>query len=70
MDHSLYGYLSRRTDQELQAILQYYSREENIKEYYYIIPEIIKIMEEREKSVPNDCSFLDKVLFWKYNSLN
>ncbi len=49
MDHSLYGYLSRRSDEELQAIVRCCLREENIKEYYYVIPEIIKILEEREK---------------------
>ncbi len=49
MDHSLYGYLRRRSDEELAAILQYCLREENSKEYYYAIPEIIKIMEERKK---------------------
>lgn len=49
MDHSLCGYLNRCTDEELAGILQYFLRDENIKAYYYVIPEIIKILEQRGK---------------------
>ena len=51
MDHSLCGYLNRCTDEELAGILQYFLRDENIKAYYYVIPEIIDTGTEGERKI-------------------
>lgn len=50
MEHSLYGYLTRRSDEELQAIVQHCLRKEEPAYYFaYVRPIIVKIMEERER---------------------
>ena len=46
-DFSVYAYLSQLSNEELKAILRFFLRGENLKEYYHAIPDIIMIMEER-----------------------
>ena len=47
-DHSLRGYLERRTKEELDAILTYCMQEKNYANYEHVILEIVKIMYERQ----------------------
>ena len=47
-DHSLRGYLERRTTEELDAILAYCLQDDNYKSYEYVIKEIISILLERD----------------------
>ena len=47
-DHSLRGYLQRRTTKELEDMLAYCLQEENYVNYEQIILEILKIFRERD----------------------
>lgn len=51
-DHSLQGYLSRRTTEELQSILRYCLQEENHENYKYVVLEILDMIQEREAQEP------------------
>ncbi len=46
-DHSLGGYLRRRSDEELEEMLTYCLREENYANYSYAILEILRVLQER-----------------------
>ena len=46
-DHSLGGYLRRRSDKELEAILAYCLQEENYANYEYAILEILRVLQDR-----------------------
>lgn len=46
-DHSLGGYLQRRTTEELEGILEYCLREENYANYEYAILEILDVLKDR-----------------------
>lgn len=50
MDHSVQAYLERLSNAQLQSLLQYFSSEEQLKHYGYIIPDIARILAERKKS--------------------
>lgn len=53
-DHSLRGYLERRTKEELDAILAYCIQEKNFTNYRHVILEIIKIKYERQQRKATD----------------
>lgn len=46
-DHSVRGYLNRRTTEELEGMLQYYLQEHIYKNYEMQILAILDILEER-----------------------
>lgn len=48
-DHSLQGYLKRRTTEELDAILAYCLQEGNYVNYEHVIIEILSILHERDR---------------------
>jgi hypothetical protein len=48
MDHSMQGYLSRRTTEELEIILQHCLQEENSEHYAHIAFMIRKILKQRK----------------------
>ena len=50
-DHSLTEYLKRRTNEELESILQYYLQESNCRKYKYAIKEIHSILKNRLDSI-------------------
>ena len=51
MDHSIIGYLNRRTNQELEMMLEHYLRDqENLP---YIVLEILSILRNREIDAEN-----------------
>ena len=52
IDHSLRGYLQRRTTEELEAILAYCLREENYQNYEYVILEILSVLRQRDRQQP------------------
>ena len=45
--HSLRGYLSRRSTEELEALLADYLQEDVFENYCAAIPEILAVLEER-----------------------
>lgn len=47
VDHSLHGYLKRRTTEELNFLLDYCLQEEQYTNYGHVIIEIRTILEER-----------------------
>ena len=47
-DHSLNGYLQRRTTKELEIALAYCQREENYLNQEAVILEILRILRERD----------------------
>ena len=49
LDHSLYGYLKRRSTEELESLLAYCLKEENYKIYQCAVLEIQSVLEERLK---------------------
>ncbi len=46
-DHSLRGYLKRRTTEELDSLLAYYLQETNHENYEHTILEILHVLKER-----------------------
>ena len=56
MDHSIQGYLSRRTTEELDYLLLYYLRLEVCEFHRDIIVMILNLLEEREKNEPYEIS--------------
>lgn len=52
MDHSLRGYLKRRSTEELDSLLAYCLQEANYANYEYAILEILSILNDR--FAPND----------------
>ena len=58
-DHSLRGYLNRRSTEELNAILAYCLQEENYASYEHVILEILSVLNDR--FVPDDTS---KLALW------
>ena len=48
MDHSIEGYLKRRTTQELDGMLNFCVMGDNWKKYGYVVPMILNILRERD----------------------
>lgn len=71
MDHSIHGYLSRRTTEELETLLQHYLKEEN---HRHIILEILKVLKQRYVSTeisPHLLQTLEQTLrHFAYNADN
>jgi len=55
-DHSLRGYLNRRTTKELQALLTFYLQKENDAHNEYIRQELLAVLQERNKKTQNSHS--------------
>ena len=54
MDHSLYSYLDRMTTQTLQTVLQTYSQDHMLQDYYYAMSLIIDILTKRGAEIPQE----------------
>ena len=54
MDHSIRGYLGRQPTQILQGALQYHLQEGVWQSYYYTVPMIIEILNQRGVLVPQE----------------
>ena len=48
MNHSLQEYLRNRSTEELISFLQYCLKKNNYKAYDYIIPDILRLLEQRK----------------------
>ena len=46
-DHSLRGYLQRRSTKELETMLAYCLQEENYANYEHVILEILRVLNDR-----------------------
>ena len=52
-DHSLRGYLQRRSTKELERVVAYCLEEENYANYEHVILEILRIFRERDAQEEN-----------------
>lgn len=52
-DHSLCGYLQRRSTKELERVVAYCLEEENYANYKHVILEILRIFRERDAQEEN-----------------